>query len=280
MSLISSQVIKLSNEEFKLFRDMVYEYSGIMFQDHKRYIIENRLSKRLKQLNFSSFKDYYYFLKYDRKRDAELVEVMNLLTINETYFFREFGQLNHMVSTALPEILARKTDRTLRIWSAACSTGEEPYSISMLIKDSGALPSGYRLEIVATDISQNAVDIARSGLYRKISFRSTDTRYMKYFSPQGSEYRVRPEIKAPVRIERANLLNAMDMNRYRNMDVIFCRNVLIYFDKESKKKVLNSFERALNPGGYLYIGHSETLYGITDAFRMKNFGEGIVYMKK
>lgn len=280
MNLPGAQVIKLSDEEFKLFRDIVYEYSGILFQDHKRYIIENRLSKRLKQLNFSSFKDYYYFLKYDRKRDDELVEVMNLLTINETYFFREPGQLRHMVQVAIPEVLKTKTDRTLRIWSAACSTGEEPYSMSILIKETGVLPVGYKLEIVGTDLSVNAVEKGREGKYRKISFRSTDPKYMRYFVQQGLEYQVNSDVRLPVRIERANLLNPIDMARYKNIDIIFCRNVLIYFDKESKQKVIESFQKALQPKGYLYIGHSETLYGISDAFRMSNFGEGVVYTKK
>ncbi|WP_027389946.1 CheR family methyltransferase [Chrysiogenes arsenatis] len=280
MNLLGAQVIKLSDEEFKLFRDMVYEYSGILFQDHKRYIIENRLSKRLKQLNFSTFKDYYYFLKYDRKRDDELVEVMNLLTINETYFFREPGQLRHMIQVGIPEVLKTKTDRTLRIWSAACSTGEEPYSMSILIKESGVLPAGYKLEIVGTDLSANAVEKAREAKYRKISFRSTDAKYMRHFVSQGLEYQVNSDIRLPVRIERANLLNPLDMSRYKNIDIIFCRNVLIYFDKESKQKVIDSFQKALQPKGYLYIGHSETLYGISEAFRMSNFGEGVVYTKK
>ncbi|ADU65479.1 Protein-glutamate O-methyltransferase [Desulfurispirillum indicum S5] len=280
MSILTAQVIKLTDEEYKLIRDMVYEYCGIYFQEHKKYIIENRLSRRLKQLNFTSFKDYYYFLKYDRKKDEELVEIMNLLTINETYFFRELGQLKHMISVAIPELVKSKSDRVLRIWSAACSTGEEPYSISILLKDSGVLPAGYRVEIYGTDLSQDAVAKAKAAKYRKISFRSTEPQYMKYFREQDAEFTVNADVRLPVKIDRGNLLLPADTGRYRNMDIVFCRNVLIYFDKESKRKVIENLANALQPQGYLYIGHSETLFGISDAFRMNNFGEGIVYMKK
>ncbi|UCZ57399.1 protein-glutamate O-methyltransferase CheR [Desulfurispirillum indicum] len=280
MSILTAQVIKLTDEEYKLIRDMVYEYCGIYFQEHKKYIIENRLSRRLKQLNFTSFKDYYYFLKYDRKKDEELVEIMNLLTINETYFFRELGQLKHMISVAIPELVKSKSDRVLRIWSAACSTGEEPYSISILLKDSGVLPAGYRVEIYGTDLSQDAVAKAKAAKYRKISFRSTEPQYMKYFREQDAEFTVNEDVRLPVKIDRGNLLLPADTGRYRNMDIVFCRNVLIYFDKESKRKVIENLANALQPQGYLYIGHSETLFGISDAFRMNNFGEGIVYTKK
>ncbi|MBB5021736.1 CheR family methyltransferase [Desulfurispira natronophila] len=280
MSVMTPQVIKLTDEEYKLFRDMVYEYSGIFFQEHKKYIIENRLSRRLKQLNFTAFKDYYYYLKYDRKKDEELVELMNLLTINETYFFREPGQLKHMINTAIPQLLKTKTDRVLRIWSAACSTGEEPYSISILIKESGVLPAGYRVEIFGTDLSMDAVNKGKSARYRKISFRSTDPRYMKYFKGDGTDFTVNADVRMPVKLDRGNLLLSSDTGRYRNMDIIFCRNVLIYFDKESKKRVIGNLSRSLQPQGFLYIGHSETLFGISDEFRMNNFGEGIVYTKK
>lgn len=271
--------IKIRDDEFVELKDIIYTNTSIMFADNKKYLLENRLSRRLQELNFSSFKDYIYFLKYDPKKREEMETLINLVTINETYFLRERPQMDHMVKTVIPELIA-SGKRKIRVWSAACSSGEEPYSLAMLVSEAGLFTKAD-IEIIATDINTEVLDIARKGEYRSVSFRGVAPEVVnRYFAKDGFIYRITPELKSRVRFQHGNLTNHLLGSQLGKMDIIFCRNVLIYFDVDAKKKVIGLFHSMLQPWGNLYLGHSETLNKISDDFLMKNFGHGIIYNKK
>lgn len=276
--MITSTTIKMKDEEFAELADIIYKNAGITFTLNKKYLLENRLSKRLSELNFSSYKDYIYFLKYDLKRREEMKVLMNLVTINETYFLRERAQMDHMVKKGIPE-MAMKGKRSFKIWSAACSSGEEPYSIAILLNEEGYFGK-YNIEIYGTDINTDVLNIAEKGVYRSVSFRGVQPSIIdKYFTKNGLDFTLKPEIKSKVKFFQANLMESMAASRIGSADFIFCRNVLIYFDVEAKKKVVDNFYKILPQGGYLYLGHSETLSKIDDRFKPVNFGAGIVYIK-
>lgn len=276
--MIAGGVIKLKDDEFVELSDIIYKNSGIFFSENKKYLLENRLSRRIQELNFNSFKDYIYYLKYDMKRSEEIARLLNLITINETYFLRERPQMDYLVSKYIPELIS-KGKRSIKILSAACSTGEEPYSIGILLKESGLL-NKISVNILALDINSEALETAKKGEYRAISFRGVDPQIIsKYFIKEENVYKILPEIKNMVTFFKGNLLDKSSFFRIGVVDVIFCRNVLIYFDIESKQKAVENFYTVLQPQGLLFLGHSETLTKITDKFSVHNFKTGIVYIK-
>lgn len=276
--MISTGIIKLKDDEFVELADIIYKNSGISFSANKKYLLENRLSKRVQDLNFNSFKDYIYYLKYDIKRSEEIIKLLNLVTINETYFLRERPQMDYLINKYIPELVA-KGKKNVKIWSAASSTGEEAYSIAILLKESGLL-NKIKVDIFASDINSDVLETAKKGEYRAISFRGVNPQIIsKYFIKEGTVYKILPEIKTMVTFFKANLLEKSSFLRIGTVDVIFCRNVLIYFDIEAKQKVLENFYSILQPNGMLFLGHSETLTKITDKFTMNNLGTAIVYIK-
>lgn len=274
--------IPLSDEEFRLIRDLIYSHCGLFFDTDATYLLEKRLAKRLQFHQLSSFRDYYHFLKYDRKRDQELSDIMDILTTNETYFFRESFQLRAFTEEIIPalrELKLKNGDRTLRIWSAGCSSGEEPYTIAMLLLDRGGF-ADWNVEIIGTDISHRVIQQARKGLYGKSSFRVTDDSYVRrYFTEQDGMFRVNDKVRELVTISHLNLLDANRISFLGHMDVIFCRNVIIYFDLAARRKVIDSFYRSLRNGGYLLLGHSESLMNITTAFTLNHLKSDMVYQK-
>lgn len=277
--MISGLTIKIKDDEFAELSDIIYNSAGIIFSSTKKYLLENRLSRRIQELNFNSFKDYIYYLKYDSKKNQEMITLLNLVTINETYFLRERPQMDYMINKVVPELI-NKGQRGLKVWSAACSTGEEPYSIAILAKESGIL-SKIKIDIFASDINTEVIAIATRGDYRSVSFRGVSPAITnKYFVKNGLTYALSPEIKRMVTFYNANLMDRTAGTKVGLADVIFCRNVLIYFDVEAKKKVIDMFYRTLKPGGFLFLGHSETLNKISDKFKMTNFGTGIAYIKE
>jgi chemotaxis protein methyltransferase CheR len=274
--------IKMTDDEFLVLRDLIYSHSGLYFGEDNRFLLERRLSSRLNHYQLATFHDYYYYLKYDRNREQELSDIMDLLTTNETYFFREAFQLKAFTDEIIPELVSAKAalgDRTIRIWSAGCSTGEEPYTIAMLLLDRPEL-TGWKIEIVGTDISQRVLHNARKGIYGISAFRVTDERYKnRYFHEQEGGFRVADSVRELVTFSRLNLY---DENRFQflgKMDVVFCRNVIIYFDQPAKKKVIGHFYNTLQPGGFLLLGHSESLMNITTAFKLRHFRNDMVYEK-
>ncbi len=272
--------IELPDDVFRLFRDMLYEQSGVYLNDNSKFFLESRLQHSVRRRQFDNFKDYYYFLKYDRKKDEELANFIDLLTIHETYFFREERQLKAFSEEILLELAERKQkERSLRIWSAGCSTGEEPYTIAMLITEQDAF-KGWDIEIFASDISQRVLQSARRGLYQRSAFRSTDPRCIaNYFHKEGTGYRIDDRIKKSVTFLGLNLLDTHKLALINMMDVIFCRNVIIYFDKAAKKKVVEVFYQKLKDHGYLLLGHSESLINISTAFALRHLKHDLVYQK-
>jgi chemotaxis protein methyltransferase CheR len=274
--------IPMSVDEFRLLRDFVYQHCGLNFTEDSRYLLEKRLGKRLQKHNLKTFKDYYYFLRYNPNKDQELTEVIDQLTTNETYFFREDFQLRTFVDDILPEIRKRKEvegKQTLRIWSAGCSSGEEPYTIAMLMLNQPWLKS-WRVEVIGTDISQRVLHMAREGLYGESSFRNTEAHQkMRYFNEQNGKLRINDEVRSLVSISHLNLFDTARIALLGKMDVIFCRNVIIYFDQAGKRSVIESFFQRLVPEGFLLLGHSESLMNLSTAFQLRHFKHDMVYQK-
>jgi chemotaxis protein methyltransferase CheR len=272
----------MSEEEFHLLRDCVYSHCGIFFDNDSKYILEKRLAKRVTALNLASFHDYYHYLKYNRKKDQELMDIMDILTTNETYFFRESFQLKAFTDEIVPELIKSKGptgNHSLRIWSAGCSTGEEAYTIAMLLHGIREL-RGWNIEIIGTDISQRVLQHARRAVYGKSSFRATDEEYVKrFFVEQDDGLKVCDEIRNLVTISHLNLFDTNRMVMLGKMDLIFCRNVIIYFDLAAKKRVVESYFNSLCDGGFLLLGHSESLMNITTLFTLRHFKNDMIYQK-
>ena len=274
--------IKMRDEEFRQMRDFIYNHCGLHFDIESKYVLEKRLNKRLTHFHLSNFKDYYYQLRYGRDRDDELSLLIDLLTTNETYFFREDFQLKTFTDEIIPEIMQKKRgsgDRSIRIWSAGCSTGEEPYTLAMLLLQNPELRR-WDVEIIGTDISKEVLATAREGVYGKTSFRSTDDYFIqRYFSEHEGKLRISDQVKRYVTISHLNLLDASRVSLLGRMDAIFCRNVIIYFDQEAKRKVISTLHQQLCKGGFLLLGHSESLMSISTDFDLRHFTHDMVYQR-
>lgn len=278
--MLGLQVIRIKDEEFYELTDIIRNHCGIIFRKNKQYLLEYKLTPRLKELNFNSFSDYIYYLKYPSPNKHEMQKLINLVTINETYFFREKNQIVYMIRNAIPELI-KKGKKSFKIWSAACSTGEEPYSIAILLKEFSLL-SKYNFEITATDVDTDVLEKAKSGIYKKTSIRNSNDEksIIKYFEIQNQNYYLKNEIKSVVKFMYLNLIENGIINNLGKMEFIFCRNVLIYFDVEMKKRVAELFYRILDDDGYLFLGYAETLSKVTDKFILTNFPEGSFYKKR
>lgn len=280
--MFDDRTIPLPDDVFRLLRDLIHGYCGIYFDDGSKYLLERRLARRLEQHRLKSFEEYYHFLRYDRKRDEELVVLIDNLTTNETYFFRESAQLRAFSEEILPELRAGLADRkSLRIWSAGCSTGEEPYTIAILLIESGDWWRDWQIEILGSDINQRVLHTARRGVYKKSAHRATSPEMLaKYFTAdEKGDYRIADRVKELVSFSCVNLLDPYKTSLISNVDVVFCRNVIIYFDSEAKKKVIESFYHKLRDGGYLLLGHSESLINISNAFLLRTLKNDMVYQK-
>ncbi|MBD3402660.1 protein-glutamate O-methyltransferase CheR [candidate division GN15 bacterium] len=275
--------LEMTAEEFAMIRDFIHERSGIFFAENKMYLVKNRLQKRMEQLDIKTVRDYFYHVKYDASQ-REFNVLMDLVTTNETSFYRNEPQLLSFSEEALPMLLKEKAaagQKSLRIWSAGCSSGEEPYTLAMMIREKTAMMAGWKVEIFASDISEEILQKARRGEYQGLTLRNVNPALLgKYFTKQGELYRVSPEIKALVKFSQLNLNDQRKVSLMNNMDVIFCRNVMIYFSDEVKKHLVRGFFNNLRPGGYLYIGHSETLHGVSKAFKLVYFKNALVYQKE
>jgi chemotaxis protein methyltransferase CheR len=222
----------------------------------------------------------YYFLKYDPRRAEEFAVIVDLLTIHETYFFREDHQLRALRHEILPDLMKRRTDRTLRIWSAGSSTGEEPYSIAMMLANEPEYAE-WHIEIVGSDISQRVLEVARRGVYSASSFRTTPPEFReRYFHSEGAGFRIDDSIKRMVSFFAFNLADVDRAALVPRVDVVLCRNVIIYFDLPVKKRVIEMFWSRLRPSGYLLLGHSESLINVSTAFNLRHLSHDIVYQKE
>lgn len=274
--------IRLTDREFNQLKDLVYDYCGIYFEARQKYTVQMKMQKLFREKRFTSFKDYYRFLKFDRRKDEAMKELMDTLTVNETYFYREMPQLDVFRKEILKELKDQKKDKRLRIWSSACSSGEEPYTLAMLIEESQLFDRSWRIEIFATDISSKVLQHARRGLYSQASFRTTseDKKRRFFDKTDDNRYQIKENIKKYVNFSFFNLLNPLHYKRMGNMDVIFCRNVLIYFDLQAKKKVAQQLYDSLNNNGYLFISQTESLFKISNAFKLKTASGALMYQKQ
>lgn len=274
---------ELSLEDFTIIRDFIHEKCGIFFAENKKYLLENRLFKRMSTLGLKSFRDYFYQVKYDTSM-KEFNMLMNLVTTNETSFYRNPPQLLCFQDEVLPQILESKRrtgKKRLRVWSAGCSTGEEPYTISMIIMDVLGENHGWNVEIIANDISENVLQAARKAQYSEMALRTTPPEVIKkYFRREEQKYVVVENVKRQVNFSHLNLADRRRMALMSEVDFVFCRNVMIYFSDEIKRQIVRGFYNSLLPGGYMFIGHAESLHGISKAFKLEYFKNGLVYHKE
>jgi chemotaxis protein methyltransferase CheR len=271
---------RMTEEEYRLLRDLIHQHCGIFFREDTRFLLERRLGPRLEALGLPSFSAYHRHLRFDPAREVELLKAIELVTTNETYFYREPNQLHALAREILPE-LARlhETDRTLRILSAGCSTGEEVYTIAVLVKES-RLFDGWNVEIVGCDISNRCVEHARAGVYGEHAFRNVESEALRrWFHLREGKWSIDTAIRRMVRFSRENLLDPRALAAVSHLDVLVCRNVLIYFDVPVRKKVLAGFHEKLRDGGWLLLGHSESLLNLTADFEMVHMKSDLVYRK-
>ncbi len=272
----------MSPEQFEKLRKVVYERSGIYFQDTKKYVLESRLSRRLDELEFEDFDQYIMFLTAGPYQTDEFQEMFNRITINETSFFRNEPQLDVFEHEILPKLIeSRSSSKTLRIWSAACSSGEEPYTLAIQIHRSlGVRLSDWKIEVLGTDISEKVLMTAQSGNYPHYSIRSVNPMVLnRYFKQDGSLYQLDPTIQSMVHFEKLNLKDRLAAKRFGAWDVIFCRNVMIYFDDAMKNNCAKLFHEQLQSDGTLFIGHSETLRNLDVSFEALPLPQGFAYKK-
>jgi chemotaxis protein methyltransferase CheR len=275
--------VDLSEEEFRLLRDFLHETFGLYFDDNSRSLLRSRLLGRLSSLDLRSFEDYYHYLRFGPHRAHELESMVSHLTNNETYFFREATQLGVFADSVLRTIRERKAagaERRLRVLSAGCSTGEEPLSLAMILLDSGQFFWNWDLQVVGMDIDAAALEKARRGLYFRNSFRSVEEALItRHFTPEGTGQRVKENVRRLVTLRQGNLIERASYTGLTQLDVLFCRNVLIYFSDDSIRRSVQLFFDCLAPGGYLFLGHAESLSRITDIFTPIRFQGALIYQK-
>jgi chemotaxis protein methyltransferase CheR len=274
---------ELSEEEFRLLRDFIHERFGLFFDDSHRSSLRTRLAPRLALLGLLSFEDYYRYLRFAPERAEEQQRMVSHLTNNETYFYREQPQLNVFATHVLRQIKERKSrcgERRIHVLSAGCSTGEEPLTLAMILFDSGQFFWGWDVRVTGLDVDEAALDKARRGLYHQNSLRAvTQPLLERHFSADGGGVRVRDSVRRAVGFRAGNLLDAESYEGLAPLDAIFCRNVLIYFSDGSVQRAVSLFHQALAPGGYLFLGHAESLSRVTSAFLPIRFQGAIVYQK-
>ncbi len=262
--------LRLTRQDFERFSRLVYEQCGIKLPAHKQSMLEARLRKRLRALGLASFEAYAELIFSGQAPEGELVRLIDVVTTNKTDFFREPAHFDFLTRTALPTLIDTSgagLARPLRIWSAGCSTGKEPYTLAMVMSEFRASHPGFSFEILGTDISTDVLDKAVRGIYaaekaEPIPLPLRRKYLLKARSPEQRQVRIVPELRSLVRFRRLNFLDA-DYGLRESFDVIFCRNVLIYFDRPTQERLLGRFADLLEPGNFLFLGHSETLLGLS-----------------
>lgn len=278
--LSRSQNLVLPEGTSTLIRNLINERTGMCFDNGKCDLLIDKLSPLVIERGFGSYLDYYYLLKYDASAPVEWQNVMNALSVQETYFWREIDQVRALVQTLLPQWHAKHGKSTLRIWSAACATGEEPLTIAIALKEAGWFERAS-IEILATDASSNAIARAEEGVYRGRAFRnlSPDLRE-RYFEPDGSSWRIKKDLHSRIKWGIANLIEEDQIAPLATADFIFCRNVFIYFSESAIGRVVRSFARCMRSPGYLFVGAAESLLRLTTDFTLTEIDDAFVYMKR
>lgn len=276
--------LQITDEEFLQLRDFIYQQCGIFIAENRKYLVENRLSNRIKDLNLKSYSEYYNFLRFDASRREELNKLFEVVTTNETSFFRNPPQLKVFQEYVLGEVIAacrQSGKKRIRIWSAGCSTGEEPYTLAIILHE--VLKSeiaSWDIKITANDLSEAVLTAARRGVYNEYALRTTPPEIIRtYFTKEGTTYKINQPLKRLVSFGQINLSDRDQLRRVEKSQIVFCRNVIIYFDDEMKRKVIGAFYDNLEPNGMLLIGHSESLHNISRAFKPEHHTGTIVYRK-
>ncbi|MCX8059257.1 MAG: protein-glutamate O-methyltransferase [Spirochaetes bacterium] len=267
----------LTEEDFKIFKDFIYEKSGIYFSDINKAVLENRLYEIMLKNKYSSLKEYYNILLKD---EAEVRNFLDKVTTNLTKFFRNEPQFDALKNVVIKEIVKRNKENginNIRIWSAGCSSGEEPYTIAMIFAEELGFNSGIEVKIVASDISLKSLLIAKEGFYSEEKVKDVPQNYLnKYFQKVGDGYRIIDELKKMIKFDYHNLKHDFP---YNDLDIIFCRNVIIYFDQKTQHDVVTKFYNLLRDYGYLFLGHSESLFGMNTKFKFRKVENAICYIK-
>lgn len=272
----------MSDELYNKFTSLVYQRTGISYESNKKYYVQKRIEKQVERLQVESLGEYFQLLKFSEST-IEFDRLINDLTVNETYFFRDFPQLRNFAEDVLPLVVKEKEahkNNKIKIWIAACSTGEESYTLSIILNEMLDQPEKWDLNIIATDINSEVLQKAKIGLYDYRSIKSVPPEYLeKYFTLINKKYSINTSIRRSIHFRNINLMDSKALSEVVGCDFIFCRNCLIYFDEISRGKVLKDFYDSLNPGGFLFLGHSESVGRITTAYKSQRIGDTIVYSK-
>jgi chemotaxis protein methyltransferase CheR len=270
----------VTDEEVRRLCEFVYRKTGMMFAEEKRYYINRRLAERMAATESTSFQVYFATLRADA--DNEIEHLINSFTVNETYFYREDHQFRCLTSTLL-EVIApkKKAGEPVRIWSVPCSTGEEPYSIAIWLLENWDKVDKYEIEIVGSDIDTTALRAAESGIYGERSLmRLSKALISRYFTRlDDGRYRILPDLSDTIQFTRANIVDSAQTGVHRHLDVIFCRNILMYFDDTSRRLAAENLYESLLPGGFMCLGHTESMSRITSLFDVCRFSDAIVYRR-
>ncbi len=270
----------VTRDMLRILSALVEQRTGIVYDPDKDYLLADKLEPLVIERGFESFLDYYYFLLQGDEAEQEWSRVVNAVIVNETYFWREPEAIKAVAGILVPQIQAERPGQPVRIWHAGCGSGEEPYSMAVALEEAGRFFYGP-IDIIGTDISQKAVDTARAALYRSRSFRSLPLGLkQRYFEPDGDNcYRLADSVRSRVRFDRLNLLDPNEMSRMQDFDIIFCRNVFIYFSQQSIKTVVQRLYNSLNSPGYLFVAAVESLLRTTDLFDLVEVNTAYGYKK-
>lgn len=270
----------LKPEEARLIQEIIHDYSGLSYGIDSNFFLERRIAPRLDALGLTTYLEYYHYLRYDPAGPRELEEVVEKLTTHETYLFREQYQLDAFRIELIPELVQRLSDRRrLTIWSAGCSTGEEVYTLAILLREDPRLRN-WNIRVVGSDLSRKVVSQARKATYGPSSFRTTPQRYQnEYFVEVGGQFVVRDDIRNMCSFGQLNLMTVDRFPVLGECDVIFCRNVLMYLSADARTRIVSAFYETLKPGGYLLLGHSESLLNVTSRFDLVHLSRDLVYRR-
>jgi chemotaxis protein methyltransferase CheR len=274
--------LRMTDAEFRMYSTLLRKHCGLHFGPESRFLLEKRVARRMRSLELASFAAYHYQLRSAGPTGGELPQLIDELTTNETYFFREHAQLRALIGEIAPEVIAERRASgigPLSIWSAGCSSGEEPYSIVIMALEAGLRP-GVDLRVYGSDISRRMLRKGRQGIYREASFRETDPHLReKYFAEKDGLWKISDRVKNQVELIHLNLLDRSKIALLGQMDVILCRNVIIYFDTEAKRDLIQMFWEKLRPGGHLLLGHSESLINLSSSFELRHLRSELVYRR-
>jgi len=275
-----AETITITEEEFRKLAEFLYRRTGMVFNESKRYYVERRIMDRMAATANATFAHYFMFLRGETRSEVE--HLINAFTVNETYFYREDHQLECLARDLLPNrVRGKRAGQPIRIWSAPCSTGEEPYSIAMWLLENWPQVDTYDIEIVGSDIDTQVLEAAAAGIYGKRALMRLSPKILERYFHQLDDQRwqILDDLRESVQFSRVNIMETRETRPQGRFDVIFCRNVLIYFDDESRRLAAENLFENLLPGGYICLGHTESMSRISPLFEVCRFADAIVYRR-